>query len=74
MFRAAIVTSIEPGRTFYAAEKYHQNFLTLHPRYPYIVINDLPKVANLKRLFPTLYRTNPVLVATGNYSAAVTVP
>jgi peptide-methionine (S)-S-oxide reductase len=71
VFHAPIVTTIEPGRTFYPAENYHQNFLTLHPRYPYIVINDLPKVANLKRLFPTLYRANPVLVATGGYSAAV---
>jgi len=65
VFNAAIVTTIEPGRTFYRAEAYHQNFLTLHPRYPYIVINDLPKVANLERIFPKLYRANPVLVATG---------
>ncbi|HEX4024498.1 MAG TPA: peptide-methionine (S)-S-oxide reductase MsrA [Steroidobacteraceae bacterium] len=72
VFGAAIVTSIEPGRTFYPAEGYHQNFLTLHPRNPYIVINDLPKVANLKRLFPTLYRANPALVATGAYTAVAT--
>ena len=30
----------------------------------YIVMNDLPKIENLKRLFPDLYRANPVLVAT----------
>jgi peptide-methionine (S)-S-oxide reductase len=63
-FDAPIVTQIEPGRTFYPAEAYHQNFLTLHPTYPYIVINDLPKIENLKHLFPTLYRAEPVLVAT----------
>ena len=63
MFDAAIVTKIEPGRTFYPAEAYHQDFLTLHPTYPYIVINDLPKIADLKRLFPDLYRAEPVLVA-----------
>jgi peptide-methionine (S)-S-oxide reductase len=62
-FDAPIVTRIEPGRAFYPAEAYHQDFLTLHPTYPYIVFNDLPKIENLKRLFPTLYRAEPVLVA-----------
>ena len=42
---------------------YHQDFLTCNPRYPYIVVNDLPKIENLKRLFPDLYRATPVLVA-----------
>jgi peptide-methionine (S)-S-oxide reductase len=63
IFPAAIVTTIESGKTFYTAEGYHQNFLTTHPTYPYIVYNDLPKVANLKRLFPDAYRADPVLVA-----------
>src|ERR1700719_4380995 len=63
MFNAAIATKIEPGRDFYPAEDYHQDFLTRNPNYPYIVINDLPKIENLKRLFPDLYRTTPVLVA-----------
>jgi peptide-methionine (S)-S-oxide reductase len=58
----SIVTTIEPGRTFYPAEDYHQDFLVLHPRYPYIVFNDLPKIENLKRIFPDVYRTDPVLV------------
>jgi peptide-methionine (S)-S-oxide reductase len=62
-FNAAIVTKIEPGRDFYPAEDYHQDFLTRNPNYPYIVINDLPKIENLKRLFHDLYRTTPVLVA-----------
>ena len=61
-FDAPIVTQIEPARAFYPAEDYHQDFLTTHPRYPYIVINDLPKIENLKRLFPKDYRTDPVLV------------
>jgi len=63
VFDAPVVTKIEPGRAFYPAEDYHQDFLTRNPRYPYIVINDLPKVENLKRLFPELYHTTPVLVA-----------
>ncbi len=62
VFDQAIVTKIEPGRSFYPAEAYHQDFLTRHPRHPYIVINDLPKVENLKRIFPSRYRTEPVLV------------
>ena len=63
IFSAAIVTKIEPGRIFYPAEDYHQDFLTLHPRYPYIVYNDLPKIEDLKTLFPDLYRADPILVA-----------
>jgi peptide-methionine (S)-S-oxide reductase len=63
VFDAAIVTKIEPGKDFYPAEGYHQDFLTKHPTYPYIVINDIPKVEALKRLFPKLYRDDPVLVA-----------
>jgi len=62
VFDAAIVTTIEPGRNFYPAEDYHQDFLTRNPDYPYIVYNDLPKIEALKRLFPELYRADPVLV------------
>jgi len=62
-FDAAIVTKIEPERTFYPAEAYHQDFLTRHPSHPYIVINDLPKVESLKRFFPEIYRAKPVLVS-----------
>ncbi|KAA1176490.1 peptide-methionine (S)-S-oxide reductase MsrA [Rhizobium tropici] len=61
-FDAAVVTKIEPARQFYAAENYHQDFLTTHPTYPYIVINDLPKIKNLEHLFPRDYRADPVLV------------
>jgi len=62
-FDHPIVTKVEPSHDFYPAEDYHQDFLTRNPHYPYIVINDLPKVEDLKRLFPDLYRTSPVLVA-----------
>ncbi|MDB5524173.1 MAG: msrA [Rhizobium sp.] len=62
VFEAKIATTIEPGKAFFAAEGYHQNFLTLNPTYPYIVYNDLPKIENLKRLFTKDYRAEPVLV------------
>ncbi len=62
-FKKRIVTRIEPGHAFYPAEAYHQDFLTRHPTYPYIVINDLPKIDDLKRLFPDIYRATPVLVS-----------
>ena len=62
VFGADIATTIEPGRTFYRAEDYHQDFLELHPSYPYIAINDLPKISDLKRLFPDVYRAKPMLV------------
>jgi peptide-methionine (S)-S-oxide reductase len=68
LFDGPIVTTIETGKTFYPAEDYHQDFLTLNPTYPYIVYNDLPKVAALKQLFPSLYRDKPVLVMAQNKS------
>jgi methionine-S-sulfoxide reductase len=63
VFNAPIVTKIELSRVFYPAEDYHQDFLTRNPTYPYIVVNDLPKIEVLKSLFPDLYRATPVLFA-----------
>jgi len=63
VFDAAIVTKIEPDHAFYAAEDYHQDFMTLHPSHPYIVFHDLPKLKELKRYFPELYRADPALVS-----------
>jgi Peptide methionine sulfoxide reductase len=60
---ARMLTKIEPDRTFYPAEGYHQDFLARNPSYPYIAINDVPKIESLKRLFPEFYRSHPVLVA-----------
>lgn len=68
VFPKPIVTTLETGKSFYPAEDYHQDFLTLNPTYPYIVYNDLPKVENLKRLFPNLYSEKPVLVLAANKS------
>jgi peptide-methionine (S)-S-oxide reductase len=64
-FAAPIVTNIEPGKTFYPAEAYHQDFLALNPDYPYVVYNDLPKIDALRRLYPDEYRADPVLVGAG---------
>ena len=61
-FKRKIATTIEERKAFYPAERYHQDYLTNNPRAPYIVINDLPKIEDLKRLFPSIYRTTPVLV------------
>jgi peptide-methionine (S)-S-oxide reductase len=63
IFPAPIVTRLAPLAAFYPAEGYHQNYATLHPDQPYIAFNDLPKIANLNRLFPQLYREKPKLVA-----------
>ena len=60
-FASPLATTIEPGKTFYRAEDYHQDFLANNPTYGYIVVNDLPKIDNLHRLFPDLYRAQPVL-------------
>src|SRR5690242_667295 len=63
VFDARVVTKIEPNHTFYPAESYHQDFLAWNPAYPYIAINDLPKIESLKRLFPDSYRADAVLVS-----------
>jgi peptide-methionine (S)-S-oxide reductase len=63
VFKAPIVTRVEPDQTFYPAEDYHQDYLTRNPSSPYIVINDLPKIDRLKRSQSDVYRANPVLVA-----------
>ena len=56
------MTKVEPLHGFYAAEDYHQDYLIHNPTAGYIVYNDLPKIANLKRLFPAMYRDQPVMV------------
>ena len=63
VFSDAIVTKIEKLNGFYAAEAYHQDYLIHNPTQPYIVYNDLPKIDALKRVFPTMYRDKPVMVA-----------
>jgi len=55
VFGRAIVTEVVALPAFYPAEAYHQNYLALNPTQPYIVYNDLPKLANLKTQFPDLY-------------------
>ena len=61
-FPRPLATRVEPDKTFYPAESYHQDYLTLHPDDGYIVINDLPKIRDLQTLFPEIYRAEPVLV------------
>lgn len=55
-FSAPIVTQVVPLQQFYPAEDYHQNYLALHPRQPYIVVNDMPKLEQLRKQFPALYQ------------------
>jgi len=62
VYRRAIVTKLDPLVGFYPAEAYHQDYAVRHPMDPYIALYDLPKVDNLKRLFPDLYREVPVTV------------
>jgi peptide-methionine (S)-S-oxide reductase len=54
-FPRPIVTQVTPLKGFYEAEAYHQDYLVRHPNQPYIVINDLPKIADLQRQLPALY-------------------
>lgn len=56
-FARPIVTRIEHTSHFYPAEGYHQAFMAKNPTYPYIVINDAPKVDALRRMMPRFYRS-----------------
>jgi peptide-methionine (S)-S-oxide reductase len=62
LFSRAIETRIDPLKGFYRAEQYHQDFLLRNPTNPYIVYIDLPKIENLRRLFPNYYRGQPLTV------------
>jgi peptide-methionine (S)-S-oxide reductase len=64
VYKRPIVTKTNTMKVpFYAAEGYHQDYATKHPYQPYIVINDAPKVENLKKTFPDVWRDQPVTVA-----------
>jgi peptide-methionine (S)-S-oxide reductase len=56
IFPSRIVTAVTPLKAFYPAEAYHQDYFSRHPNNPYIVYNDAPKVENLKRDFPSIYK------------------
>jgi peptide-methionine (S)-S-oxide reductase len=56
VYRRPIVTTVEPYKGFYPAEAEHQNFMARNPNYPYIVINDRPKVEALRKQFPQAWR------------------
>jgi peptide-methionine (S)-S-oxide reductase len=74
VFSRPVVTRVDPLKGFYPAEGYHQDYLFNNPRQPYIVYNDLPKIANLKRVFPDIYRDQPVLTrdkVTGEVAATI---
>jgi peptide-methionine (S)-S-oxide reductase len=64
VFRRPIVTTTGTMQApFFTAEGYHQDYAIKHPNQPYIAFNDLPKVENLKKMFPDVWRDQPVTVA-----------
>jgi peptide-methionine (S)-S-oxide reductase len=63
LYRKPIVTKVGPLEGFFAAEAYHQDYLTLHPTQSYIAYNDIPKVENLKKIFAENYIEKPTLVS-----------
>ncbi len=56
VFHKPIVTQLAPLKGFYAAEKYHQHFIDRNPNYPYVVVNDLPKLDQFRKQFPDMYK------------------
>jgi peptide-methionine (S)-S-oxide reductase len=55
LLRRPIATEVTRLDGFHAAEEYHQDYAARNPDDPYIRINDAPKVAALRRDFPTLF-------------------
>lgn len=69
VYPAKIVTTVTPYSNFYQAEDYHQDAATTININPgYITAMDLPKIANLKTMFPELWREKPRLVFASNGS------
>jgi peptide-methionine (S)-S-oxide reductase len=56
VFSKPIVTQVVAYKAFFPAEAYHQDYAETHPDDPYIVVNDAPKVVNLRKQFPDLYK------------------
>ena len=56
LFNGQIVTQLTSLQSFYEAERFHQDYLVRNPTDPYVVINDLPKLERLRKLFPGLYK------------------
>ena len=61
LWRAPIATRIEAYQRFYPAEADHQDFMRTNPDHPYILRWDAPKVAALRRLFPTIYQAGFII-------------
>jgi peptide-methionine (S)-S-oxide reductase len=61
VFPSPIATRVDPDSGFFHAEDHHQDYLVRHPTAPYIAVYDMPKVAQLKALFPAAWRADPVL-------------
>lgn len=55
VFPRPVVTEVVPLKAFHEAEAYHQDYMVKHPTQRYIVVNDQPKIADLKRQFPSLF-------------------
>lgn len=62
VFDNSIVTLVQPLHGFYPAEDYHQDYARRHPENMYIVVNDAPKVARLKQMFPGMYQDEQMVV------------
>ena len=65
-FRGRIVTRVDPLAGFYPAERYHQDFVEFNPRNPYVLVNDLPKLRELQKIYPSLYRESTTSGRTAN--------
>ena len=55
-WRAPVVTPLVRAQAFFPAEAYHQDFAQRNPDHAYIRRWDRPKLADLRRLFPSLWQ------------------
>lgn len=60
VFPSRIVTRVDAFTTFNAVGLSQQDFMQKNPYLEYIKVNDVPKLASLKRIFPGSYRALPL--------------
>ena len=56
LWKKPLVARIERAQGFYPAEGYHQDFMLKNPNHGYIRMWDAPKIAALRKMFPSQYK------------------
>jgi peptide-methionine (S)-S-oxide reductase len=64
IYHASIATRVDSLSNFHKVPVSEQDYVVKHPTAPYVTINDLPRIAALKIVFPSLYLDPPLTAST----------